>query len=77
MPTTLPVRTALPTSSVDLIDFARAMIFFYSVIAIPITIIIGIEYNLGMFHGLTLAEAFLKAAGPGLPYTDPQLIGMF
>jgi hypothetical protein len=76
MPTTLPVRTAPPSPSIDLIDFARALIFLYSGIVIAISIIVAIEYDLGMFKGLTLVELILGATSPGWPFSDPQLIGM-
>jgi hypothetical protein len=65
MPTTLPVRTAPPALSNDLIDFARALFLLYSGIAIS------------MLEGLTLVESILKATSSGLPFSDPQLVGMF
>jgi hypothetical protein len=76
MPTTLPVRTAPLAPSIDLMDFARALFFLYSGIAISISIIVAIQYDLGMFEGLTLVESILRAISPGLPFSDPQLVGM-
>jgi hypothetical protein len=76
MPTTLPVRKPAPSPSIDLIDFAKALAFLYSGIAIAISIIVAIEYDLGMFKGLTLVELILRATSPGWPFSDPQLIGM-
>jgi hypothetical protein len=77
MPTTLPVRTAPPALSNDLIDFARALFLLYLGIAISMSIIVAIEYDLGMFEGPTLVESILKATSSGLPFSDPQLVGMF
>jgi hypothetical protein len=78
MPTTLPPRAAILTRPVDLIDFARTISCFYVGIAIFVAMIITTEYDFGMFKGLTLVESIVIATGPGLlPYSDPQLIGMF
>ncbi len=77
MPTTLPVRTELPHPPFDPIDFAWAMITLYAVIASLISIVVAIEYHLGMFTGLTLAESIMRATCPEFPYSDPQLIGLF
>jgi hypothetical protein len=77
MPTTLPPRAALPTKSLDFKDFAKTMIYFYAVIAIPIAIILAIEYRLGMFNGMTLAELIVQATGSDSPYSHPELVGMF
>jgi hypothetical protein len=76
MPTTLPARTAPPDPSIDLIEFARALIFLYARIVVAMSTIIAIEYDLGMFKGLTLVELILRATTPGWPFSDPQLIGM-
>jgi hypothetical protein len=77
MPTTLPVRTAPSVPSNDLIDFARALIFLYAGIVISISIIVAILYDLRMFKGLTLVELSLRATSLGLPFSDPQLVGIF
>src|SRR5262249_39079992 len=77
MPTSLPARTTFPAPSVGLIDFAKTLIFVYAMIAGPISLMFAIAYHFGMFEGSTLFEAILKALGPGLLYSDPQLIGMF
>jgi hypothetical protein len=76
MPTTLPVRTAPPALSIDLIDFARALFLLYSGIVISMSIIVAMQYALGMFEGLTLVESILRATSSGLPFSDPQLVGM-
>lgn len=77
MPTTLPVRQALRTRSVDMMDFARAIFSFYAGIAISIAILITIEYDLGMFNGLTLIDVVHMMTSTEPSYADPQLIGMF
>jgi len=77
MPTTLPVRTALPARPHDLIAFARTTCSFYVGVAISIAIMMAIEHHLGMFKGPTLAESALTTISTGWPYSDPQLIGMF
>jgi hypothetical protein len=77
MPTTLPVRIALPAKSLPSIDFVKTMIRFYAVIAIPIALVLAIEYHLGMFTGMTLAESIVRATGSDSLYTHPELIGSF
>jgi len=71
MPTTLPLRAAVPARSANVIEFVRTMIVIYVAIAIPIASILAIENDLGMFRGLTVVESI------GLFYSDPQLLGMF
>jgi hypothetical protein len=67
MPTTLPVRTAAgPGPFDDLTGFVRKLMQIYVVIAMAMSITTAIEYHLGAFRGLTLAESILKATGTAL-----------
>lgn len=77
MPTTLPVRTAVAVRSDELIVFAKTLFSFYVAVALSIATMVAIEYDLGMFKGLTPVESVLRATSTGLPYSDPQLVGMF
>lgn len=77
MPTTLPVRRAVAAQADELIIFAKTLFCFYVAIALLIATLIAIEYDLGMFKGLTLVESALSATSTGLPYSDRELIGMF
>jgi hypothetical protein len=77
MPTTLPVRRAVAVQSDELIVFAKTLLSFYVAIALLIATTVAIEYDLRMFKGLTPVESVLRATSTELPYSDPQLIGMF
>jgi hypothetical protein len=77
MPTTLPDRTSLTARSHDSIDFVSKTISFYAVIAIGFALVLAIEHHLGMFTGMSIPEAVLRASGTDFPYSQPELIGLF
>ena len=77
MPTTLPVRAARPCPSPGVADFVATMAAFYAATALYVVLVVAIEYRFGMFTGLTLLESIARELGTGIPYSDPQLVGLF
>jgi hypothetical protein len=77
MPTSLPVRAARCRPSLGLVDFVATMTSFYAATAIYVALVVALEYRFGMFTSLTLVESIARAASTGLPFSDPQLIGLF
>ncbi len=83
MPTSLPQRSN-PVHDLnrvydlnpmhDLMDCARAILGFYVMITITLSLIVMIEVHLGMYTGLNRAEAVLHAIGMDIA---PNLLGQF
>jgi hypothetical protein len=63
MPTTLPPRAVAAKADDGLASFCRALLLFYSVLALNLLTLSAIEVYLGIYPGLTGATAILKAAG--------------
>ena len=76
MPTTLPARQAPPPAMDDLAGFLLALAQVYVVIVGVLWIGVAIEYHLGAFTGLSLAEAILKLTNTGLPPMDSTQIAL-
>jgi len=76
MPTSLPVRAARCRPSLGLVDIV-AVFPVFAAAAIYVALVMALEYRFGMFTGLTLLESISKAVCTGLPYSDPQNIGLF
>jgi hypothetical protein len=70
MPTTLPARQAPPPGLDDFAGFLLTLAQVYVVIAGVLWIGVAVEYHLGAFTGLNLAEAILKLTTTGLPPLD-------
>ena len=76
MPTTLPARQAPPPAFDDLAGFLLVLAQVYVVIAGVLWIGVTIEYHLGAFTGLSLAEVILKLTNTGLPPLDSTQIAL-
>jgi hypothetical protein len=60
-----------------MLDFVKTMVCFYAAIAVAMSILVAIEYDLGVLERTTFIRSIIGTAGPWPPYADPQLIGMF
>jgi hypothetical protein len=58
-------------------DFVTKTTHFYAVIAIAVALVLVIEHHLGMFTGMSVPEAVMRASGTDVPYSHPELIGLF
>src|SRR5262249_11096407 len=70
MPTTLPARQAPPPAIDDLAGFLLVLAQVYVVIAGVLWIGVAIEYHLGAFTGLSLAEPILNLTTAALAPLD-------
>jgi hypothetical protein len=63
MPTTIPLRAIAPHSDEGLASFCGALLLFYSALTLVLLSLTAVEMHLGMYRGLTLAEAFFSTGG--------------
>ena len=63
MPTSLPDRPRIQTQSDDSEAGWQALFRFYGSAGIAVLLILGIERQIGMFDGLSIAGSVCKATG--------------
>ena len=63
VPTTIVAYKYGSKANDELITGAKVLLDFYSLIAAVLPLILVFETHLGMFEGLSIAQAWLKATG--------------
>jgi hypothetical protein len=64
MPTDLPARSAARTSRAEAVESISALMLFYLIWTLAALVFFTGESRLGMFKGMTTAEAVLQATMP-------------
>lgn len=63
MPTTITIHKYGSRARDELATCAQALLLFYGVIAVVVSLLLVLEERCGMFEGLSAAQTLLKATG--------------
>lgn len=66
MPTLITVYKFGSTARDELKSCTQALLYFYGVIVVVLLLLLVLETHFGMFNGLSVTQALLKAAGMDL-----------